>query len=94
MVWDSLYFPKLFANSCISTNLLKCTPLYLKQAVSLARMEQDPLMEILNLWSFLPSENLVSRLECTISRIVSTRRNLQMHWRMLSCKWSIVWALT
>jgi transcriptional accessory protein Tex/SPT6 len=31
--------------------------LVLKQAISLARFEQDPMNEILNLWSFVPSEN-------------------------------------
>ena len=57
VIWGSLEIPKLFANSHMSTKLLKSAHPILKQAVSLARFEQDPLMEALNLWSFVPSEN-------------------------------------
>lgn len=58
VIWGSLEVPKLFASSHRSQRLLKnCHP-NLKQAVSLARFEQDPMCELLNLWSAVPSENL------------------------------------
>lgn len=57
MIWGSLEIPKLFSNSHQSQKLLKGFHPVLKQAVSLARYEQDPMNEILNLWSFVPSEN-------------------------------------
>lgn len=57
VVWGSLEIPKLFATSHYSQKLLKNAHPVLKQAVSLARFEQDPMMEILNLWSSTPSEN-------------------------------------
>ena len=53
VIWGSLEVPKLFSNSHLSQKLLKGADPILKQAVSLARFEQDPLAEILNLWSFV-----------------------------------------
>ena len=57
VIWGSLEVPKLFANCHHSSRLVKNAHPILKQAVSLARFEQDPLVEVLNLWSFVPSEN-------------------------------------
>ncbi|CDW91618.1 transcription elongation factor spt6 [Stylonychia lemnae] len=57
VIWGNLDIPKLFANSHQSKKMFKNQHLILKQAVSLARFEQDPMNEILNLWSFVPSEN-------------------------------------
>jgi len=57
VIWGSLEVPKLFSNSNASQKLLKQADPILKQAVSLARFEQDPMNEILNLWSFLVQEN-------------------------------------
>jgi transcriptional accessory protein Tex/SPT6 len=62
VIWGSLEVPKLFANCHQSHKLLRNYHPIVKQAVSLARFEQDPLIEILNLWSFVPSENQVLQL--------------------------------
>jgi transcriptional accessory protein Tex/SPT6 len=58
VIWGSLEVPRLFANSYICQRLLKgVNDPVLKQAVSLARWQQDPLTETLNLWSCIPQEN-------------------------------------
>lgn len=57
VIWGSLEVPKLFASSHQSQKLLKNCQLLVKQAVSLARFEQDPMCEMLNLWSSISSEN-------------------------------------
>lgn len=57
VAWGSLEVPKLFANSHMSQKLLKGYEQVVKQAVSLARYQQDPMNEILNLWSFVIQEN-------------------------------------
>ena len=57
VAWGSLDVPKLFANSHTSQKLLKGYDQVVKQAVSLARYQQDPMNEILNLWSFVIQEN-------------------------------------
>lgn len=57
VIWGSLEIPKLFANCHLSQKLHKNLHPILKQAICLARYEQDPMNEILNLWSFVPSEN-------------------------------------
>lgn len=58
VIWGSMEIPKLFANSYMCHKLFKATnDQYLKQAISLARWEQDPLNETLNLWSFVLQEN-------------------------------------
>lgn len=57
VAWGNLDVPKLFANSHISQRLLKGYDQTIKQAVSLARYQQDPMNEILNLWSFVIQEN-------------------------------------
>ena len=57
VAWGSLDVPKLFANSHASQKLLKGYDQIVKQAVSLARYQQDPMNEILNLWSFVIQEN-------------------------------------
>jgi transcription elongation factor SPT6 len=58
VIWGSMEIPKLFANSYICHKLFKATnDQCLKQAISLARWEQDPLNETLNLWSFVLQEN-------------------------------------
>ena len=49
--------PKLFASSHYSQKLMKNCPFVLKKAVSLARFEQDPMNEVLNLWSPITAEN-------------------------------------
>jgi hypothetical protein len=41
----------------MSQKLLKGYEQVVKQAVSLARYQQDPMNEILNLWSFVIQEN-------------------------------------
>ena len=48
---------KLFAESHNSVKLLKHNSNAVKKAVSLARYEQDPMNEILNLWSPIQIEN-------------------------------------
>lgn len=57
VAWGCLDVPKLFANSHTSQKLLKGYDQVVKQAVSLARFQQDPMNEILNLWSFVIQEN-------------------------------------
>jgi hypothetical protein len=57
VIWGSLEVPKLFANCHLSHKLHKNAHPILKQAVCLARFEQDPMVEVLNLWSFVPQEN-------------------------------------
>jgi len=51
VIWGRPEVPKLFASSHYSQKLLKNQPFILKKAISLARYEQDPMNEILNLWS-------------------------------------------
>jgi len=59
VIWGNLEIPKLLSVSHQSQRLLKnCNPI-LKQCVSMARFQQDPLPEILNLWSQSPSENQI-----------------------------------
>lgn len=58
VIWGSMEIPKLFANSYMCHKLFKGNnDQSIKQAVSLARWEQDPLNETLNLWSFVLQEN-------------------------------------
>jgi transcription elongation factor SPT6 len=57
VIWGRPEIPKLFATSHYSQKLLKNHPFVLKKAICLARFEQDPLNEILNLWSPIMSEN-------------------------------------
>jgi len=58
VIWGSTEVPKLFSLSHNSQRILmKNTQQMLKQAISLARYEQDPLAEILNLWSPITAEN-------------------------------------
>jgi len=57
VIWGRPEVPKLFASSHFSQKLLKNQPLTLKKAICLARFEQDPMNEILNLWSPIMSEN-------------------------------------
>ncbi len=56
-IWGKTEVPKLFALSHNSQHLHKNVQQILKQAVSLARFEQDPLTEVLNLWSPITAEN-------------------------------------
>jgi transcriptional accessory protein Tex/SPT6 len=57
VIWGRPEVPKLFASSHNSIKLLKNHPVSLKKAISLARWEQDPMNEVLNLWSPITSEN-------------------------------------
>jgi len=57
VTWGRPEVPKLFASSHYSQKLLKNHPFVLKKAICLARFEQDPMNEILNLWSPIMSEN-------------------------------------
>ena len=57
MIWGSTEVPKLFSLSHNSQKMHKSTQQMLKQAISLARFEQDPMCEILNLWSPITAEN-------------------------------------
>lgn len=57
VIWGRPEIPKLFAASHQSNKLLKNQPSVLKKAICLARYEQDPMNEILNLWSPIMSEN-------------------------------------
>jgi hypothetical protein len=57
VIWGRPEVPKLFASSHYSQKLLKGQPFILKKAICLARYEQDPMNEILNLWSPIQSEN-------------------------------------
>ena len=57
VIWGSTEVPKLFSLSHNSQKMHKSTQQMLKQAISLARFEQDPLCEILNLWSPIVAEN-------------------------------------
>lgn len=57
VIWGSTEVPKLFALSHNSQKLHKGVQQILKQTISLARYEQDPMMEILNLWSPITAEN-------------------------------------
>ena len=57
VIWGSPEVPKLFSMSHNSQRLHKGTPQILKQAISLCRFEQDPLTEVLNLWSPITAEN-------------------------------------
>lgn len=57
VIWGRPEVPKLFATSHYSQKLLKNHPFVLKKAICLARFEQDPLNEVLNLWSPIMSEN-------------------------------------
>lgn len=57
VIWGKPEIPKLFACSHYSQKLLKNHPFILKKAICLARYEQDPMNEILNLWSPIMSEN-------------------------------------
>ena len=57
VIWGSTEVPKLFSLSHNSQKMHKSTQQMLKQAISLARFEQDPMCEILNLWSPITAEN-------------------------------------
>lgn len=57
VIWGSTEVAKLFAMSHNSQKLHKGVQQILKQTISLARFEQDPLVEILNLWSPITAEN-------------------------------------
>jgi len=57
VIWGRPEIPKLFASSHYSQKLLKGQPFILKKAISLARYEQDPMNELINLWSPIQSEN-------------------------------------
>lgn len=57
VIWGRPEVPKLFASSLFSKKALKTMPFVLKKAVSLARFEQDPMSEVLNLWSPIINEN-------------------------------------
>ena len=63
VIWGKPEVPKLFAASHYSQKLLKNHPFVLKKAICLARWEQDPMNEILNLWSPIMSENQALHLE-------------------------------
>lgn len=56
-IWGSTEVPKLFSMSHNSQRMHKNTQQMYKQAISLARFEQDPLCEVLNLWSPITAEN-------------------------------------
>jgi len=56
-IWGSTEVPKLFSMSHNSQRLHKNMQQMYKQAISLARFEQDPLTELLNLWSPITAEN-------------------------------------
>ena len=56
-IWGSTEVPKLFSMSHNSQRMHKNLQQMYKQAISLARFEQDPLAEILNLWSPITAEN-------------------------------------
>jgi hypothetical protein len=57
VIWGRPEVPKLFASSHQSQKLLKNMPFVLKKAICLARFEQDPMNEVINLWSPIISEN-------------------------------------
>jgi transcription elongation factor SPT6 len=57
VIWGRPEVPKLFSHSHYSQKLLKNHPFILKKAICLARYEQDPMNEVLNLWSSIMSEN-------------------------------------
>ena len=57
VIWGRPEVPKLFATSHYSQKLLKNHPFVLKKAICLARFEQDPMNEVLNLWSTIMIEN-------------------------------------
>lgn len=57
VIWGRSEIPKLFASSHLCNKLLKNCPFVLKKAIGLARFEQDPMNEVLNLWSPIISEN-------------------------------------
>lgn len=57
VIWGKTEVPKLFALSHNSQKLHKNVQQILKQTISLARFEQDPLTEVLNLWSPITAEN-------------------------------------
>jgi transcription elongation factor SPT6 len=63
VIWGRPEIPKLFASSHYSQKLLKNHPFFLKKAICLARWEQDPMNEILNLWSPIMSENQALNIE-------------------------------
>lgn len=56
-IWGSTEVPKLFSMSHNSQRMHKNIQQMYKQAISLARFEQDPLCELLNLWSPIVAEN-------------------------------------
>ena len=56
-IWGSTEVPKLFSMSHNSQRMHKNVQQMYKQAISLARFEQDPLTEVLNLWSPITAEN-------------------------------------
>ena len=57
VIWGATEVPKLFSISHNSQRMHKNTQQMLKQAIALARFEQDPLCEFLNLWSPIIAEN-------------------------------------
>jgi transcription elongation factor SPT6 len=63
VIWGRPEIPKLFASSHFSQKLCKNQPFVLKKAICLARWEQDPMNEVLNLWSPIMSENQALNIE-------------------------------
>ena len=57
VIWGRPEVPKLFSDSNNSMKLLKGQVNNLKKVVCLARFEQDPMNEVLNLWSPIVHEN-------------------------------------
>ncbi len=57
VIYGKLEVAKLFSTSHASVKLFKNMPNARKQAISLARWEQDPMTEVLNLWHPIISEN-------------------------------------
>jgi len=57
VIYGSPEVPKLFSMSHNSLHMHKDLPSVLRQAISLCRFEQDPMNEILNLWSHVTPEN-------------------------------------
>ena len=56
-IWGRTEVPKLFSVSHNSQKMHKNIQQMYKQAISLARFEQDPLCELINLWSPITAEN-------------------------------------
>ena len=63
VIWGRPEVPKLFSDSNNSIKLLKGQVNNIKKVVSLARFEQDPMNEVLNLWSPIIKENQALNLQ-------------------------------